>query len=326
MEEIKKQCEICLKEIPQDFINLLCGDCYNNQVKEIEIKKAEEEEAKKAIVDVLPQVEEKLAPIVPQEESKLPEAIPTTPLSDSYNVNGITDPNYIENPEMEDKDQVAANIGQFQKTGLLLWHSTRMMYQFIYNHCITKTTSHPQYPKFIWKPTIVDVGCGSGVGSNVLSQEADFVWGIDKNENSIKFAKEAFTRVKNGIYYNSQVSFDQWDIISDNRETMKFDIVLAIEVIEHIYDYKTFLKKLTQFDTKNTNNPTEYFISTPNRNNKHIQQDKPFNPWHVREYTAQEFHAVLSEFFKDIEFFSAAGEPAPIDTNHTPLIAKCKLK
>ena len=326
MENNQKVCEICLKEIPQDFINLLCADCYNNQVKEIEMKKKEEEEAKLAVTDVLPQIEEKQAPVVPQEESKTTELSPPTPLSGSYNINGITDPNYTENPEMEDKDQVAANIAQFNSTGVLLWHATRMMYQFIYNHCITKSTSHPQYPKFIWKPTIVDVGCGSGVGSNILSQEADFVWGIDKNENSIKFAKEAFTRVKNGIYYNSQVSFDQIDIINDNREFMKMDIVVAIEVIEHINDYKTFLKKLTQFDTKNSNNPTEYFISTPNRNNKSIQKDKPFNPWHVREYTAQEFHAVLSEFFEDIEFFSAAGEPTTIDTNHTPLLARCKLK
>ncbi|MEK9208046.1 MAG: methyltransferase domain-containing protein [Patescibacteria group bacterium] len=326
MENNQKVCEICLKEIPQDFINLLCADCYNNQVKEIEMKKKEEEEAKLAITDLLPQIE---APVVPQEESKLPEAIPTTPLSDSYNVNGITDPNYTENPEMEDKDQVTANIAQFNSTGVLLWHATRMMYQFIYNHCITKSTSHPQYPKFIWKPTIVDVGCGSGVGSNILSQEADFVWGIDKNENSIKFAKEAFTRVKNGIYYNSQVSFDQIDIINDNREFMKMDIVVAIEVIEHINDYKTFLKKLTQFDTKNSNNPTEYFISTPNRNNKSIQKDKPFNPYHVREWLISEYYDILKECFTKVEFFSAAGEPIPENenrtSNHTPVIAKCSL-
>ncbi|MBI2110671.1 methyltransferase domain-containing protein [Candidatus Woesearchaeota archaeon] len=333
-EQNKKQCEVCNKEIPQDFTNLLCYECYDIQVQEIEQKKQEEIETK-AIDEPAGKAAENLENAGSGEQASTLTninnlqllSVDSSTLSPStYNVNGITNSNYEENPEMEDKEQVAANLRLFEKNGVLLWHPTRTIYEFIKNHCIKKATSHPQYPKFIWKPTIVDVGCGSGVGSNILSQEADFVWGIDKNKQSIKFAKEAFTRVKNGIYYNSQVSFDEWDIINDNRETMKFDIVVAIEIIEHIYDYKTFLKQITKFDTKNPNNPTEYFISTPNRNNKHIDQKRPFNKFHCREYTAQEFHAVLSEFFKDMEFFSSAGESAPIDTNHTPLLCKCVAK
>lgn len=329
--ENKKHCEVCQIEIPSDFVNLLCVECYNRQVKEIEQKKQEELETKaidepsgKAAESLEnPQLEAVQAPTMPQDEPKAPNLTLTT----SFNKNGITDPNYQENPEMEDKEQVAANLTLFQRNGVLLWHPTRTIYQFIYNHCIKKSTSHPQYPKFIWKPTIVDVGCGSGVGSNILSQEADFVWGIDKNAQSIKFAKEAFTRVKNGIYYNAQVSFDEFDVVKENRETMKFDIVCCIEVIEHIDDYKTFLKQLvTKFDTKNPNNPTEYFFSTPNRNNKSISKIRPENKYHVREWTGTELHAVLSEFFRDIEFFSSAGEPTSIDTNHTPLLVKCKAK
>lgn len=307
-----KHCDLCQKEIPLDFVNLLCIDCYNRQTRENELKKKEEEEARKEMPKNI------------QTETNSSDVDKISPLVEA--VNGITDPNYTENPEMEDKEQVMANLVLFQKHGFLIWHPTRTMYEFIKNYCITKATSHPQYPKFIWKPTIVDVGCGCGVGSNILSQEADFVWGIDKNESSVKFAQEAFTRVKNGIYYNSQVTFDQFDLIKDGRETQKFDVVVAIEVIEHVYDYKAFLKNLTRFDNSSAENPTEYFISTPNRANKHIQKDKPYNKYHVREYTGTEFHAVLSEFFKDIKFFSSAGEPAEIDTNHTPVLAQMKKK
>ena len=320
--ELNKKCEVCEKPVPDSFVNLLCMECYTSQAKEIEAKKIAEEEEKKEVLDILPPIDALQAPLPPQNESKPPE-VTQTPSSAN---NGIKDPNYVENPEMEDKNQVQANIALFMKHGLLLWHPTRTMYEFIKNHCIKKATSHPQYPKMIWKPTIVDVGCGSGVGSNILSQEADFVWGIDKNEQSVKFAQEAFTRVKNGIYYNSQVTFDHIDLLTDNREKMKFDIVVAIEVIEHIADYRTFLNNLIKFDSKNPNNPTEYFISTPNRNNKSIRKDRPYNPYHVREFTSQEFYDVLSEYFKDIELFSAAGEPTTIDTTHTPLLARCKLK
>lgn len=324
-EQNKKRCEVCGQEIPSDFVNLLCVDCYKIQVKDIEARKKEEEEAKLAVPDVLPKTE---APVMPQEESKVVETTQPTPVSDSYNKNGITDPNYIENEEQEDKNQVLTNFAQFNKTGVMLWHVTRDMYEWVKNQGMERARAHVQFPKYVWKPTIVDVGCGCGVGSNILSQEADFVWGIDKNKLSVDFAKECFTRVKNNIYYCPQVSFDQFDILNDTRETMKFSYVVAIEVLEHIYDYKKFLTQLiVKFDQRDSNNPTEYFISTPNRSNKHLGKDKPINRWHVREYTSSELLDVLSEFFNKVELFNSKGEPIPLEeyrtTTHTPILTRC---
>jgi len=313
-----KRCEVCKKEIPNDFGNNLCMDCYNKQVKEIEARKAQEAEERK-------------------ERGKEPHNAPKpieTPIKSTtgYNKQGITDPNYKENPVAEDKDQWMSNVIQFQKSGRLLWNETKAMYTFLKNYLIRKALEHPQYPKFIWKPKIVDVGCGCGVGSNIMSMEADFVWGIDKNAMSINFAKEAFTREKNGIYYSSQVSFDQVDIIKDTREFMKFDFVVAIEVIEHIFEYKKFLENIIKFAKKDKKGSydieggtTEFFISTPNRNHPKISVKGPKNKFHVREWTAQEYHAVLSEYFENIEFFTCTGKPLPFDTKDTPILAKTSL-
>lgn len=299
MEEITnevKRCETCQTPIPPEYVNLLCLDCYKHQEEEKVLK-----EQQKPALDTLDTLGTGFVP-----------------------VNGVRDPNYKENPEAGDKEQWGANITMFQRNGVLLWKPTRGMYNFIKNYCLDRATKHPQYPKFIWKPKIVDVGCGIGVGSNVLSEEADFVWGIDKNLNSVKFAKEAFTRIKNGIYYSSQVTFDQIDITEDTREFMKFEVVVAIEIIEHIFDYKKFLTQIIKkFDKGNNPDPTIYFISTPNRNNKHIQQNQPLNKYHVREWTSEECWDVLSEFFKNIEFMSAAGVPTERTTLHTPILAKC---
>jgi len=290
-----KRCNLCNVEIPEDFQNLLCLECYEKTEKEIARKKEEEEQMK---VELL--AKEKEAP------------------------GGIRNPNYKENPEAEDKPQWEANIVQFAKSGHLLYPPTRMMYEYIKNWCIENIKKHPQYPKYMWKPKIVDVGSGCGVGSNVLSQEADFVWGIDKNEMSVKFAKEAFTRQKNGIYYNSQVMFDHLDILTDTRDFMQFDVVVAIEIIEHINDYKAFLRTIIdKFKKESTAEPTHWFISTPNRNHKSIRDDQPRNKYHVREWASEEFWDVLSDYFKDVEFMSAAGEPTDRTTTHTPLLAHC---
>ena len=275
-----KICERCGKEIPEEYNNLLCDDCYKKmEVPDIKIESTN---------------------------------------------NGITDPDYKENPEMEDKEQWKTNIGLFEKNNVLLWKPTKDMYTFIKNYCIEKIKSDPQYPKFIWKPNIIDIGCGSGVGTNILSQEANFIWGIDKNKKSVEFAKQAFTREKNGIYYSAQEIFDHIDLTNDTREMMKFDVVVMIEIIEHVADYANFLQTvIRKFDN---GRDTEYFISTPNRNNDSIQKDHPKNSYHVREWTSEEFYAVLHQFFNDIKFYNSKGEPIEgYSTTHTPLLAKCKL-
>jgi len=299
-------CQVCLKKIPDDFINLLCSECYDKQVKEIELKKQEELEQLKKATD---------GPSVNIEANKP--------------IHGILDPNYKTNPQKEDKDQVLANLAQFVYSKKLLWYPTRNMYNAVKLWCMKRIQEHPQYPKYLWKPKIVDVGCGSGVGSNVLSQEADFVWGIDKNEMSINFAKEAFTRQKNGIYYSSQLTFDKIDIMQENREIMKFDVVVAIEIIEHIEDTDTFMKQIIKFAASkkgdyNVPQPTTYFISTPNRNNPKIRDDQPQNIYHCMEWTAEEFKLLMERYFQKVELLNQKGEPL-VDLNDTPIIAMASI-
>ena len=317
-DNTEKKCEVCLKDIPSSFQNLLCGECYDKQVGENEQRLADEQESRDKMG---------LDP-VPSQEANLSDKSATN--NDSH---GIKDPNYKENPQMDDKPQWEANIVQFAKSSLLLWKATRYMYTYIKDYMMRRSMEHPQYPKLLWKPTVVDVGCGSGVGANVLSQEADFVWGIDKNKKSIAFAKEAFERQKNGIYYSAQLTFDNIDILEDTREYLKFDIVVCIEIIEHIYDYKKFLYTIIKKFAKKTQEGrydipgavTEFFISTPNRNNKTIMKDKPQNKYHVREFTQEEFIAVLSDYFGRVEIMNAKGEPVGDKTDHTPILARCSL-
>lgn len=309
-EQNNRFCEVCYQPIPDDFQNALCLDCYNKQVVELEQRKKDDEEEKKGN-----------SPFI---------TIPM-PLMPPISNQGIQDPNYQTNPEAEDKNQVLANLAQFVYSKKLLWYPTRNMYNAVKLWCMKRATEHPQYPKAIWKPKVVDVGCGSGVGSNVLSQEADFVWGIDKNPFSISFCKEAFNRIKNGIYYSSQLTFDVIDIMTENRELMKFDVVVAIEIIEHLEDTDLFLRQIIKHFAShkkgnyNVAQPTTYFISTPNRNNEKIRKDKPQNLFHVREYTSQEFKALLSNYFQKVSLLNQKGEPVPDDTHETPIMAMASL-
>lgn len=352
---LHKKCERCEAPLPDDFGNLLCEVHYTMLVEEQEKQRVEREAQAKGEMlknpenPTHPKSIEALEPVSEEKGSTEVEPAPAThstraPSSECDHATcGIQDPAYKENSEQDDKDQVLANLAQFvythrdkehprgRKHGILLYYPQRNMYNFLKNYMMQRAMSHPQYPKYIWKPKVVDVGCGSGVGSNILSLEADMVWGIDKNDFSLEFAKEAFTREKNGIYYSSQLTFDHFDILTDDRQVMAFDIVVAIEVAEHIADINGFLNAMKRFTKRDKKGGlvrewgTEFFISTPNRNNKKIRKDRPENIFHVREWTSQEFKALLLKHFENVELMNDKGEPVLDDSDHQIIFAKCAL-
>lgn len=244
---------------------------------------------------------------------------------------------YTEHPERDysNENQWLRNIDMFRRTKIeVLYPVTRKMYEYVRDSVIDHVKCHPQYPKFIWKPKIVDVGCGGGIGTNILSQEADFAWGIDIAEPSVKFAQVMFTRHKNNVYYNPQLTFDVVDIRNDTREMMKFDIVVCIEVIEHIEDYNHTLEFLKRFFKKDKAgnyleppNGTIAYISSPNRNQLAAQGKsklKPYNRRHVREWTPDEMYAILTKHFKYVTLRDPDGNVQELNTMSPHLLFQCE--
>ena len=245
----------------------------------------------------------------------------------------ITAENYEENEPVNYTHgyQWLKNVEMFRKCGRVLYPPTKKMYEYVKNYCIDFVKNNPQYPKFVWKPKIADIGCGGGFGSNILSQEADFVWGIDKDQESIKFAQEVFTRNKNNIYYTPQIAFDLIDVLEEPREIQAFDIVVCIEVIEHLSDYQKlldFLKRLCKKDKQGNylepSEATKVFISSPNRNSPKLGKDHPKNKRHVREWTASELYGILEKNFKYITLMNVEGELKDLDMQEAIMFFKCE--
>ncbi len=237
---------------------------------------------------------------------------------------------YKENPENKVKDQYQRNLAMFLRSGIFLHPTQRSMYEYVKDFARDSVLKHPQYPKYIWKPKVCDIGCGSGLGSNILSQEADFVWGIDRDEGSINFAKQLFERQKNNIYYTPQIAFDLIDIEDQPRTMMEFDTIVAIEVIEHINDYQKlfdFIKRLCKKKNGYLEpgmGATNIFISSPNRNNPSLDNDHPKNKYHVREWRIGEFYDILIKQFKYVTVMNEKGEPVDLDYTGPIIFAHCQ--
>jgi 2-polyprenyl-6-hydroxyphenyl methylase/3-demethylubiquinone-9 3-methyltransferase len=83
---------------------------------------------------------------------------------------------------------------------------------------------------------VLDIGCGGGLVSVPIYNMGADVTGLDASENNIKTAK-AYAKRK-----NLDIKFVHSEIESlKSRE--KFDVILALEIVEHVSDYQLFLSQ-----------------------------------------------------------------------------------
>lgn len=81
----------------------------------------------------------------------------------------------------------------------------------------------------------LDLGCGNGSVSNLLSELNFQVTGIDPSESGIEVARKAFPHLE--FYQGS--AYD--DLASQYG---RFPLVLSLEVVEHCYDPRRFARTL----------------------------------------------------------------------------------
>jgi len=74
--------------------------------------------------------------------------------------------------------------------------------------------------------TVLDVGCGYGYGSYMLSLNASRVVGIDEDEESIQTAKARYTC--------RNLDFQQTETIDHISGSQRYDLVVIFEVIDHV--------------------------------------------------------------------------------------------
>jgi 2-polyprenyl-6-hydroxyphenyl methylase/3-demethylubiquinone-9 3-methyltransferase len=85
---------------------------------------------------------------------------------------------------------------------------------------------------------VLDVGCGAGLFSESLARRGAQVTGIDPVARNVHLAEAAAARHGDNITYRTATP----DILV--REGQGFDIVCALEVIEHVPDRTEFLQTL----------------------------------------------------------------------------------
>ena len=91
---------------------------------------------------------------------------------------------------------------------------------------------------------ILDVGCGGGLLTEPLSRLGANVIGIDASKNNIEVAKRHLKKgnLKVKYFCTTPEKF---------KSTVKFDVILNMEIVEHVQDLNLFLNQTSKFLKKN---------------------------------------------------------------------------
>lgn len=180
-------------------------------------------------------------------------------------------------------DWVTRVARRFNEIGILVPPIQRHLYESIEKEWVSGKT-------------VIDMGCGLGIGSNILSHHARAVWGIDVNEWNINFATQAFKR--------PNLDFEVYDIENPpTRGVAPFEVVVMCEVIEHLVDVEKGLRVFKSFFSDKLN--TVGFITCPNIGNEEIKERDAANELHLHHWNAGEFYELLIQHFGQVTLYDA---------------------
>jgi spore maturation protein CgeB len=165
------------------------------------------------------------------------------------------------------------------------------------------------------KKRIIELGGGTGC----------FAYEAAADPNRVVVCSELDTEASDWAQANRNRANILYINRSPRTEDGPFDLVVSIEVIEHISDYLSFLKTCIELA------PCA-IITTPNKNRDQqaASVSPPVYEKHVREWTAGEFYWVLRTFYEQVKLFAMPNVyipevvPIRVDESMTPLIAICE--
>lgn len=147
--------------------------------------------------------------------------------------------------------------------------------------------------EYIKDKVILDIASGEGYGSNLMSNEAKFVYGVDIDAATIDKANKKYKK-DNLKYLTGSTS-------NIPIESNSIDVVISYETLEHHDEHKQMMLEIQRVLKPNG----ILIISTPD---KHYYSDiRNFkNAFHVKELYKDEFLNLISKHFKFSQLLNQA--------------------
>jgi len=165
-------------------------------------------------------------------------------------------------------------------------HSDQLASDNIINH--RHLIAYQEASRLIGGKTL-EIGCGEGYGLKILAPNTQKYFAVDKYKTTID--KE--------IQEKYSIEFRQMVVPPlSGFEDNSMDFVVSFQVIEHIKNDDLFIKEIFRILKPGGS----FIVSTPN-----IKTSLTRNPWHIREYTIDQFNILIKKYFNKIQLKGVFG-------------------
>ena len=132
---------------------------------------------------------------------------------------------------------------------------------------------------------ILEVGTGMGYGVEMIAPKATRYISVDK-------------QLPSELHQFDNVEYYDMEVPPIGFENSSFDAVVSFQVIEHIEEDIDFVREVSRVLRAGG----KFVVSTPN-----APMSLTRNPWHVREYNADELRNLLECNFSRVEAYGVVG-------------------
>ncbi len=152
---------------------------------------------------------------------------------------------------------------------------------------------------------VVDVGCGTGYGTELLGRTAEVAIGFDYSPDAICYSSASFPNAR--YLCGSATNFP--------LRCEFFHLVTAFEVIEHLADWNALIEESARVLTPDG----ALLVSTPNKEYyAETRGNSGPNLFHVHEFEIPEFEAALGRVFPFVQILAQNQQECITFTGEVP--------
>lgn len=144
---------------------------------------------------------------------------------------------------------------------------------------------------YVQDKIVLDIASGEGYGSNIISDKAAFVYGVDIDAKSIQEAQLK--------YKKDNLKFLVGSTSSIPLEDHAVDVVVSFETIEHHDEHIEMMNEIRRVLRPNG----LLIISTPDKKN-YTEKRNFVNKFHVKELYKHEFFDLIAQNFNSIQMLT----------------------
>lgn len=185
---------------------------------------------------------------------------------------------------------------QAERHDLITTTNFRSVEQYILH--LIHTFAYVAASRLAKNKNVLDLGCNTGYGTRILFESAKQIVGVDVSAKALSSAKNE--------YGHLGIAFKEIDGQQLPFADGAFDVIVSLQVIEHIVDYTKYIAEIQRALSPGG----VALFTTPNALLRLDPGMRPWNEFHVREFNHSDLKALLNAYFPEVGILGLfANEP-----------------